>query len=58
LVLDEVTANLDPVTTAKIWRTVFKRYGDRTIVAISHEPELLRHVGRKVLFKDGVGREV
>lgn len=56
LVLDEITANLDPETTRKIWQFVFDNYSDRTIIAISHEPELVRHVNKRLVFKSGRGR--
>lgn len=56
LVLDEITANLDPATTKKIWQFVFEQYGDRTIIAISHEPELVRHVNKRIVFRCGRGR--
>ncbi|MCL2439709.1 MAG: ABC transporter ATP-binding protein/permease [Alphaproteobacteria bacterium] len=58
LVLDEITANLDPATTSHIWRSIFKKHGDKTIIAISHEPELVRHVGKKLRFKSGVAKPV
>lgn len=57
LVLDEITANLDPFTTERIWQFFFKEYADKTIVAVSHEKELLNHVSRKLDFKKGIGRE-
>lgn len=57
LVLDEITANLDPFTTERIWQFIFKEYADKTIVAVSHEKELLNHVSRKLDFKKGIGRE-
>ena len=55
LVLDEITANLDPVTTQKIWNYIFSEYGDKTIIAISHETGLLNHVNKIIRFKKGVG---
>lgn len=56
LILDEITANLDPATTRKIWSFIFSCYADRTIIAISHEPELLRHVNKRIVFRCGHGR--
>lgn len=41
LVLDEITANLDPITTQNIWNFIFTAYGDKTIIAVSHEKDLL-----------------
>lgn len=57
LVLDEVTANLDPHTTEKIWSYLFKNYGHKTIIAISHEPALLKYVNKFIVFEKGVGVE-
>ncbi len=57
LILDEVTANLDPITTQKIWEFIFVEYADKTIIAVSHEPELIKHVGRELHFVRGVGKE-
>lgn len=58
LVLDEITANLDPVTTQKIWEFIFTEYADKTIVAVSHERDLLNHISRRIEFKNGCGREI
>ncbi len=57
LILDEVTANLDPSTTHKIWDFIFKEYADKTIIAVSHEAELIEHVNRELHFSHGIGRE-
>lgn len=58
LVLDEITANLDPITTQKIWEFIFTAYADKTIVAVSHEKDLLNHIERRLEFKRGLGKEV
>lgn len=58
LVLDEITANLDPATTKQIWKFIFEEYAHKTIVAVSHEKELLSHVTRRLEFKKGLGREI
>lgn len=58
LVLDEITANLDPLTTEKIWQFVFSEYKDKTIIAVSHEKTLLNFVDRKLEFKKGKGKEI
>jgi ABC-type multidrug transport system fused ATPase/permease subunit len=58
LVLDEITANLDPTTTRKIWQFLFREYSDKTIVAISHEDELIKHVNKAIEFRGGAGVEV
>ena len=55
LVLDEITANLDPKTTKKIWEFIFKEYKNKTIIAISHTPELLNHVNKVIEFNNGCG---
>ncbi len=57
LILDEITANIDADTTKKIWNFIFSEYKDKTIVAVSHEKELLNHVDRRLRFVKGVGRE-
>lgn len=58
LVLDEITANLDPYTTEEIWKFIFDEYSGKTIIAVSHEKELLNHVNRKIEFKKGKCKEV
>jgi ABC-type transport system involved in cytochrome bd biosynthesis fused ATPase/permease subunit len=58
LVLDEITANLDPATTQKIWEFIFTEYADKTIVAVSHEKDLLNHIERRLEFKRGLGKEI
>ena len=40
LILDEATAALDPVTEAEICRTLRRLAGERTILAISHQPRI------------------
>lgn len=57
LVLDEITANLDPATTENIWKFIFEEFGHKTIIAVSHEKQLLNHVKRRLEFKKGIGRE-
>lgn len=58
LVLDEITANLDPTTTSKIWRFIFSQYKSKTIIAISHEAELIKHVNKRIFFKNGIASEI
>lgn len=53
LVLDEITANLDPHTADKIWGFVFEEYKDRTIIAISHESKLKEHAHTFIEFHKG-----
>lgn len=40
LILDEVTASLDPGTEAEIWQVAAKLRGETTVLAISHQPLL------------------
>lgn len=58
LVLDEITANLDPLTTQHIWKFIFEEYNDKTIIAVSHEPELLKHINRRLEFQNGHAQEI
>ncbi len=58
MVLDEITANLDPATTHKIWEFIFAEYADKTIVAVSHEKDLLNFISRQIEFKRGKGKEL
>ncbi len=58
LIIDEITANLDPITTCKNWEFIFTAYGEKTIISVSHEPEMIKHVGRNLYFKHGVGTEI
>ena len=44
-------------TTQNIWNYIFSAYGDKTIIAVSHEKDLLNHVTRRLEFKKGVGKE-
>lgn len=47
--------NLLQQTTKKIWEFIFKEYKDKTIIAISHTPELLNHVNKVIEFNNGCG---
>ncbi|GAG10811.1 unnamed protein product, partial [marine sediment metagenome] len=46
LVLDEATAALDPENEAAVWDTVAKLRGRTTVVAISHQPSVVRVADR------------
>jgi putative ABC transport system ATP-binding protein len=54
LLADEPTGNLDSVSTREIM-TVFERLSDegRTIILITHEPEVAEHADRVVHVSDG-----
>jgi ATP-binding cassette subfamily C protein len=43
LVIDEATANLDPVTEAAIVETIGNLRGKKTIIVISHRPAFVRN---------------
>jgi len=53
LVLDEATAALDPETEAAVWATVAKLRGRTTVVAISHQPGVMRVADRVYQIADG-----
>ncbi len=53
LVLDEVTTALDPVTEAGICATLRGLAGNVTIIAISHQPALMKEVQRLYRVADG-----
>jgi len=40
--LDEITANLDPVTAVAVWQGVLTASAGRTLLIITHQPELVR----------------
>jgi ATP-binding cassette subfamily C protein len=42
LILDEATAALDPVSEAVVWKAVESLRGRTTVIAISHQPALMR----------------
>ncbi|MEZ4517945.1 MAG: ABC transporter ATP-binding protein [Chloroflexota bacterium] len=44
LVLDEATANLDPVTETAVWSALDRLMIGRTVLVITHQAEGLRHV--------------
>ena len=59
LVLDEATTALDPATETEICRTLRRLAGQRTILAISHQPriaeiaDIVVEVVRQVRARDG-----
>jgi ATP-binding cassette subfamily C protein len=54
LILDEATAALDPVSEAAICETVRKLRGERTILAVTHQPALLNIADRVYRLENGV----
>jgi thiol reductant ABC exporter CydD subunit len=60
VVLDEPTANLDPVNAAAIAEAMQGLAGGRTVLVIAHRPELAAHADRVVRLEAGRvhGREV
>jgi ATP-binding cassette subfamily C protein len=54
LVLDEATAALDPENEAAVWATVAELRGRTTVVAISHQPTVMRVADRVYQIADGV----
>jgi ATP-binding cassette, subfamily C, bacterial len=54
LILDEITASLDPETEARICATLRKLRGDLTILAVSHQPAMLQVADRVYWIEAGV----
>ena len=55
ILADEPTGNLDSATTAQIMRVLvdLNRAG-KTIVMVTHEPEIARYAGRQIHMRDGL----
>jgi len=53
LLLDEPTAHLDPVTSAKVLAELLDAAGERAVLVVSHEPDVARHVDRVVALEGG-----
>lgn len=53
LVLDEITASLDPTTEADICQTLRELRGSTTIVAISHQPAIVDAADQVVVVREG-----
>jgi ATP-binding cassette subfamily C protein len=54
LILDEATTALDPATEAAICATLRELRGELTILAISHQPAILKAADRAYRLQDGV----
>ena len=53
MILDEGTADLDPVAAAIVAGAVERLRAGRTILMIAHRPELIGHADRVVRLADG-----
>ena len=53
VILDEPTADLDPVNAEIVAESVERLRGGRTVLVIAHRPELVRHADRHVVLADG-----
>lgn len=52
--LDEVTANLDPVTAVSVMRTVLAAGAERTLIVMTHRPQLVagHHFDQRIRLAD------
>ena len=53
LILDESTANLDPITETEILERLFAYRQGKTTILISHRPQVIKYADWIVLLKDG-----
>lgn len=53
VILDEPTADLDPVSVGIVGNAVQRLQRGRTVLVIAHRPELVRHADRVVRLTDG-----
>lgn len=58
LILDEVTASLDPRTEEEICATLRTLQGSTTIISVSHQPALVAAADTVYQIRDGVLSEV
>ena len=54
VILDEPTADLDPLSVAIVSDAVQRMQDGRTVLLIAHRPELVRHADRVVHMADGL----
>jgi len=53
LVLDEAAASIDNKSSVAVMQSIFKRLRNRTIILITHKPELIALADRVVVIRDG-----
>lgn len=53
LLFDEVTSNVDPVSTSKISEILIDLKTDHTIIMVTHKPEMMEIADRVVLMDNG-----
>lgn len=53
LLLDEPTAHLDPVSSAKVLAELLDAAGGRAVLVVSHEPDIAEHVDTVVALDGG-----
>jgi len=58
LILDEATANVDFETERRILDSVYEFSADRTLVVITHRPELLSGTDAVITLRDGQMEEL
>jgi ATP-binding cassette subfamily C protein len=58
LILDEATSGLDPESESGICRTLQSLQGKLTIIAISHQPTLVKAAERAYRLEDGAAHLV
>ena len=58
LLLDEVTNQLDPKTESEIFESLQRASANKTIIMITHHPDLLRKFDRVFEILEGEIREV
>jgi ABC-type multidrug transport system, ATPase and permease components len=58
LVMDEATSNCDMESEALVNGLLEDEFKDRTIIVITHKPDILRHVDRVIMLEDGFVKDV
>jgi ABC-type multidrug transport system fused ATPase/permease subunit len=53
LILDEATADIDPVTATRLETAIDRLCADRTLVVVAHRPETITRLDRAVRVVDG-----